>query len=230
MVCAPASVPRFGPGEGHYIREVLLVRIVVAVVAGLVAGANVWRIGPREDRHFRTPLGYSALVVTTGLYVWMASVSDDWALIIAGWILIAGLVSAAWIDLLTHRLPRQVSYAILIAGLPFLVVASLVEDEPRRIGLAFLGLLLATVIMGILYLVGRGALGAGDVRLAPTLGLYLGWHGLEEVFYGIFLGFVLAAVVSIGMLILRRVGRKDEIPMGPFLVIGTLVVFIGATV
>lgn len=205
-----------------------MVQVVVSVVAGLVAGANVWRIGPGENRRFRTRLGYSALILTTGLYVWMASVTDNLALIIAGWILIAGLVSAAWIDLLTHRLPRQVSYSILAVGLPFLVVAGLVEDEPRRIGLALVGLLLATVIMGILYLVGRGALGAGDVRLAPTLGLYLGWHGLEEVFYGIFLGFVLAAVVSIVMLVLRRVGRKDEIPMGPFLVIGTLVVFIGA--
>lgn len=204
------------------------VRIVASVMAGLVAGANVWRIGPREDRHFRTPLGYSALVMTTGLYVWLASATNNWALIIAGWILIAGLVSAAWIDLLIHRLPRQVSYAILAAGLPFLVVAGLVEDEPERIGTALLGLLLATVIMGILYLVGRGALGAGDVRLAPTLGLYLGWHGLEEVVYGIFLGFLLAAVISIGLLITRRLGRKDEIPMGPFLVLGTLIVFVGS--
>ena len=196
------------------------------MIVGLVAGANLWRIGPREDRQLRSPLGYSAVVLTTGLSVVMAVVTENWALLIAGWILIAGLVSASWIDLLTHRLPRQVSYAILAAGLPFLVVAALVEDEPRRIGTAGLGLVLATVIMGALYLIGRGALGAGDVRLAPTLGLFLGWHDLSAVYFGIFLGFILAAVASIGMLIARRLGRKDEIPMGPFLVMGTLAVFL----
>jgi prepilin signal peptidase PulO-like enzyme (type II secretory pathway) len=47
------------------------------------------------------------------------------------------------------------------------------------------------------------------------------------VYYGVFLGFILAAVASLGMLLLRRLGRKDEIPMGPFLATGTLAVFIG---
>jgi len=161
------------------------------------------------------------------LYITMALVTDNWALMIAGWILIAGLVSASWIDLLTHRLPRRISYSILFTGLPFLIVAAFIDDSPRRIGLAFGGLVMATAIVGALYVIGRGALGGGDVRLAPALGLYLGWHGLRAVYYGVFLGFILAAVASLGMLLLRRLGRKDEIPMGPFLATGTLAVFIG---
>ena len=201
--------------------------VIFSVAVGCVVGANVWRLGPRTERRFRTPAGYAALVVTVILYITMALVTDNWALMIAGWILIAGLTSASWIDLLTHTLPRQLSYAILFLGLPFLIAAALIDDSPRKIGLAFGGLVLATVIVGILYLIGRGALGAGDVRLAPTLGLYLGWHGLRAVYYGIFLGFIAAAGVSLVLLLTRKLTRKDEIPMGPFLVAGTLVVFIG---
>lgn len=202
--------------------------VLLSAAVGCLAGINIWRIGPRAERVFRTPTGYVALIVTIILYITMALVTENWALIIAGWILIAGLVSASWIDLLTHTLPRQLSYAILLLGMPFLIAAALIDDSPRRIGLAFGGLILATVIVGILYLIGRGALGAGDVRLAPTLGLYLGWHGLQAVYYGIFLGFILAAVISLVLIVTKKLGRKDDIPMGPFLVAGSLMVFIGA--
>ena len=137
--------------------------VIFSVAVGCVVGANIWRLGPRVERRFRTPAGYTALVVTVILYITMALVTDNWALMIAGWILIAGLMSASWIDLLTHTLPRQLSYAILFLGLPFLIAAALIDDSPRRIGQSFGGLVLATVIVGILYLIGRGALGAGDV-------------------------------------------------------------------
>lgn len=204
--------------------------VVAASIAGPIVGANVWRIGPREGRRFRSRAGFAASIITLGLFVGMASVSDNWALVIAGWILISGLVSASWIDLLTHRLPRQVSYSVLGAGLPFLIMAAVLDDEPERIVWVFLGLLMATAIMAILYLIGRGALGAGDVRLAPTLGAFLGWYGPRAVFYGVFLGFVVATIVSILLLAARRLERTDEIPMGPFLMVGTLIMFIGAAI
>lgn len=204
--------------------------VVAASIAGPIVGANVWRIGPREGRRFRSRAGFAASIITLGLFVGMASVSDNWALVIAGWILTSGLVSASWIDLLTHRLPRQVSYSVLGAGLPFLIMAAVLDDEPGRIVWVFLGLLMATAIMAILYLIGRGALGAGDVRLAPTLGAFLGWYGPRAVFYGVFLGFVVATIVSILLLAARRLERTDEIPMGPFLMVGTLIMFIGAAI
>lgn len=204
--------------------------VVAASIAGPIVGANVWRIGPREGRRFRSRAGFAASIITLGLFVGMASVSDNWALVIAGWILTSGLVSASWIDLLTHRLPRQVSYSVLGAGLPFLIMAAVLDDEPERIVWVFLGLLMATAIMAILYLIGRGALGAGDVRLAPTLGAFLGWYGPRAVFYGVFLGFVVATIVSILLLAARRLERTDEIPMGPFLMVGTLIMFIGAAI
>ncbi|MDO8671632.1 MAG: A24 family peptidase, partial [Dehalococcoidia bacterium] len=60
-------------------------------------------------------------------------------------------------------------------------------------------------------------MGAGDVKLAGFLGLMLGW---PVVLPGLFLGFALAAAVSIGLLLTGRASMKTYIPYAPFLVVG----------
>ncbi|MDO8673771.1 MAG: A24 family peptidase [Dehalococcoidia bacterium] len=60
-------------------------------------------------------------------------------------------------------------------------------------------------------------LGAGDVKLAGFIGLMLGW---PVVLPGLFLGFALAAAVSIGLLLTGRASMKTYIPYAPFLVVG----------
>jgi leader peptidase (prepilin peptidase)/N-methyltransferase len=61
------------------------------------------------------------------------------------------------------------------------------------------------------------------VRLAGLIGLYLGWLGLREVPIGLFLGFLLGAVVGIAALLAGRAARKTQVPFGPFLATGALV-------
>jgi leader peptidase (prepilin peptidase)/N-methyltransferase len=116
----------------------------------------------------------------------------------------------------------------LALGAPFLVLAALVEDEPRRILTMVAGALIALAFMGIVYTASRGGLGDGDVRLSPLLGAYLGWLGLGYVPVGLFLGFLFGAVVGVAAMAIGTAGRKTAIPFGPFLAAGTIVaVFIG---
>ena len=49
---------------------------------------------------------------------------------------------------------------------------------------------------------------------------YWGWLGLGHVALGLFLGFVMAAVIGIGLIITKLRSRKDAIPFGPFLALG----------
>src|SRR5439155_19564617 len=74
----------------------------------------------------------------------------------------------------------------------------------------------------VVQLVSPRGRGFGDVRLSAVLGLFLGWLGLRYVGLGFFLGFFLGAVVGLALLILRRRGRKDHIPFGPFLAAGAV--------
>jgi leader peptidase (prepilin peptidase)/N-methyltransferase len=147
----------------------------------------------------------------------------------AGWtavaycVLCAGLLALSWIDLRTRRLPREITYVVAAIGVPLLVVAALVEHRPGRITTMVVGAAIALAFMGLLYVVSRGGMGDGDVRLSPLLGAYLGWLGLGFVPVGLFLGFLFGAVVGLAVMAVGSAGRKTAIPFGPFLAAGTVV-------
>jgi leader peptidase (prepilin peptidase)/N-methyltransferase len=140
----------------------------------------------------------------------------------------AGLVALSWIDLHTRRLPREIIYWTALLGVPLLCVAALVEHEPKRIWMLLLGAGISLAIMALIYLVSRGGMGDGDVRLSPLLGAYLGFlnPGLAPV--GLFFGFLIGAFVGVVVLVASHGDRKTAIPFGPFLALGTvLAIFIG---
>lgn len=140
----------------------------------------------------------------------------------------AALVALVWIDLREQRLPREITYSAIAIGAPLLAVAAVVAGEPERIGMMAIGAAIALVLMLVIYLAARGGMGDGDVRLAPLLGLYLGWLNPGIVPVGLFFGFVLGALAGVVVLASRRGGRKTALPFGPFLAAGTVVaVFAG---
>lgn len=83
------------------------------------------------------------------------------------------------------------------------------------------GIFLTITLLGGL-IAGKEAMGLGDVKFMGALGLYLGASLIAEVS---FLAFLLAAVISIGIMIVRKYILKnpdDEIPFGPFLSLSAL--------
>ena len=183
-------------------------------------------------RQCRAPIGVEPIVVeltTAGLFVLMVVRFDDMrAAIPAYWILCAALVALTWIDLHTQRLPREITYTAMILGGIALAVAAVVLDEPERIWMAVLGAAIALATMWSIYVLSKGGMGDGDVRLAPLLGLYLGWLNPGIVLPGLFFGFIAGAVVGVAMMAGNRAGRRTAVPFGPFLALGTIVgIFVG---
>lgn len=75
-------------------------------------------------------------------------------------------------------------------------------------------------------LVSPNGMGAGDVKFAGVLGLMLGFPG---VLFALWLAVVVGGVVAAVFLLLRKRGRKDAMPFGPFLALGAaLVLLVGA--
>jgi leader peptidase (prepilin peptidase)/N-methyltransferase len=61
--------------------------------------------------------------------------------------------------------------------------------------------------------------------------MYLGWVSWGLVVVGTFVGFLLGAFVGVGVMLVRKGGRKTKVPFGPFMVIGTfLALFFGQPV
>ena len=177
-------------------------------------------------RRCRAPIGVEPLVLeltTAGLFTVLAiKFQLSWELG-AFCVLATGLVALSWIDLKTKRLPREIIYVTAAIGVPLLCVAALVRHEPKRMLTMLIGAALALAFMGVVYLVSRGGMGDGDVRLSPLLGAYLGWLNPGFVAVGLFLGFVLGAVVGLALMAVGRAGRKTAVPFGPFLAMGALI-------
>jgi len=85
-----------------------------------------------------------------------------------------------------------------------------------------LAMIIGVLFFGSQYWLSKGKwLGAGDIRMGLMMGAMLGLMGL---FYGLVIGYCLGALVAIILLILRKKGRKDELPLGVFLSLSAFVV------
>lgn len=141
------------------------------------------------------------------------------------------LVAVSVIDLDYHIIPNRIVYPTIFASIPLLTLAAAAGHDFDGLREALIGASGAWCALLVIHLISPRGMGFGDVRLAFILGLFLGWITLDHVLTGIFMGFVLGAVIGVGLILVGRKGRRDAIPFGPFLAAGaTLVVFIGGPV
>ncbi len=151
----------------------------------------------------------------------------DWA-VPAYLVFFTSLLAVSVIDLELHIIPNRIVYPTIFASVPLLALAALAQGDPGRLGRALLGAALAWGALFVIHVVSPAGMGFGDVRLSFVLGLFLGWLELRAVLTGLFLGFLLGSVLGVLLVALRRRGRRDHIPFGPFLAGGAaLTVFFG---
>jgi len=77
---------------------------------------------------------------------------------------------------------------------------------------------LVRFIGGIFYK--KEVLGEGDVFLAAMIGAFLGW---QKVLLSLFLAYLIAAVIALVLLLLKKVNLQSLVPFGPALAVGALV-------
>ena len=82
------------------------------------------------------------------------------------------------------------------------------------------GALFAGGLMLLIFLLSRGGMGAGDVKLSFVLGV---WLGLKASVVCLMLAFVLGGIIGVLLLVTGIKQRKDPIPFGPFLCIGAYI-------
>ena len=135
-------------------------------------------------------------------------------------------VALAAIDIDVMRLPNKIvlpSYLVV----PVLLLPAAIAGHTWSAALR--GLVAAGVLYGLYRALAIWGMGGGDVKLAPLLGLYLGWLGWSSVAVGAFAGFLLGGVAGALLMLLRGVGRKTRVPFGPSMLAGAfLAVFAAA--
>jgi prepilin signal peptidase PulO-like enzyme (type II secretory pathway) len=127
---------------------------------------------------------------------------------------VAMLILLGYIDLLTLKVPN----ALVYPSIAFMLAGTTIVDT----GLGLEALIGGAGCLGIMFaiaLVGRGAMGMGDVKYGCLVGCIL---GLRVGTVALASGFVLGAALALPLLLLRIRSRKDSVPLSPFLTVGAL--------
>ena len=137
------------------------------------------------------------------------------------------LVVLAVIDLEHKLLPNRIVYPSVVVGAIALIFAALIDGDIERLRPALYG---AATFGGFLFVVAfiyPAGMGGGDVKLAVLLGMFLGYvGGVGVTLVGMFLSFLIGAVLGVAVMLLSGGGRKTAVPFGPFLAAGTIVAII----
>ncbi|MFP1629223.1 prepilin peptidase [Streptomyces sp. 5K101] len=149
---------------------------------------------------------------------------------LAVWLLATpAAVLLALVDRRVHRLPDQLTLPLAAASAALLGLAELLPHDGGSWPTALLGGLALGAVYFLLFLINPNGMGFGDVKLALSLGVVLGWYGWVVLFLGAFAGFLLGSLYGLSLMLLRRAGRKTAIPFGPFMITGALLgVVLGA--
>lgn len=199
---------------------------IAFALAGLVLGLAADRLATRWPAHDEEhppgrPLDWRTVVVgATGAVAFglLPARFDGDPLALA--------VFAAWFGALIVGLATDLDQRMLpdLTTLPVIPIALIYAASGRNpfVGAELLPAIAGAVIIpAALYLpslaFGAGAFGLGDVKLLAGFGLMAGlWRAVGGVLFGL----VVAGLVLVALLVVRRIGRRSYVPFGPFLILG----------
>ena len=138
-------------------------------------------------------------------------------------VLTTALLIVSCIDLVHMIIPDVITLPGIVIGM-----CTSLWLTPVGLGNAVLGVLLGGglfLLMAVLSVIilHREGMGGGDIKLIAMIGAFLGWHA---VFVTIFLGALLGALVGMMLMLLQLKGRKEPLPFGPFLALGSLLAMV----
>ncbi|MGB7587602.1 MAG: prepilin peptidase [Solirubrobacterales bacterium] len=165
---------------------------------------------PISARYPLTELGLAALYAATMLVLW-----DDPAEVALGLVFVTMLVAITLTDLERRIIPNKILVAGAVLGVAIAAAADPSSLPERAIAAAAAGGLLFVAALAY----PRG-MGLGDVKLAATMGLFLGRNVAPAILVALLAGSV------VGLAMIAREGaaaRKRAIPFGPFLALGGMV-------
>lgn len=168
----------------------------------------------------------SAALIFIGSYIWWpANLGGVQAAIFGLWLIIlVGLIALMVYDLRWYILPNRIIYPLGVVASTQAVISITAAPKPAT---ALLNAVLAVLIGGgvfyVLFQVSDGKwIGGGDVKLGWLLGLIVATPTKSILF--IFVASLLGTIVSLPLLMSKRLKRNSVIPFGPFLIIGAIIV------
>lgn len=132
------------------------------------------------------------------------------------------LLATAWplsrIDIREHRLPNR----LVLPAFPITLLGQLIASG---ISNQWLNLAVGLAVTVVAFCVGMAAnrwasLGMGDVKLISAISFSLGWFSFLAPLIAIVLAFVIASLVVLLLIALRKTTFSSSIALGPYLLAG----------
>lgn len=137
-------------------------------------------------------------------------------------IILGTMAFLAYTDGRQRRIPNKVLWPVALIW-PMLMAIALFAGKEEAYDLIIKGIVGALIAGGaflLCYIIVRGKLGAGDVKMAALMGLYL---GSDKIATALIAGIVISAIYSVIMILAKKLTVKDGLPMAPFLFLGTII-------
>ncbi len=119
-------------------------------------------------------------------------------------------------DLIYGLIPDEMVYL----GVFITIIYSLATSSERLAASLIIAILVRFGFLVIVWLTKYRGMGLGDIKLGFLMGLVLGW---PNILIAIWSGFIIGGAISMVLLALKRSKLSATIPLGPFLIAGTLV-------
>ena len=202
--------------------------VLVGAVLGLGWGLASDRIAARWPAHedgrtrpidWRTPIVGVVGAVGGGLLLDRFGANT-------GQLILVGLDVLALILLFATDLDQRLLPDVITLPLIGLVLVGFITGtgpfvhQPVDLALAAAAAIAVPVVLYLLSIpFGKGAIGEGDLKLLVSVGLLA---GPARLLLGLVSGAILAAVVILALIVVRRITLRSYVPYGPFLIIGAL--------
>lgn len=116
---------------------------------------------------------------------------------------------------------KEIHDIVLLPAIGLALVATFFYTNPANY---LLGGLIGFSAFALQYFISKGKwIGSGDMRIGAFIGLMLGW---QLTLVAIITAYILGSVVGITLLTSKKAKGKSTLPLGPFLVTGSIIAFI----
>lgn len=138
------------------------------------------------------------------------------------------LVSITFIDIELRIIPNKLVIAAIVGGIIFYITSFFLPVTiygDSNWWNPIIGAFSGSVLFLLIGLLGSAiyktdAIGGGDIKILFPIGLFLGW---KLMITAIFISVVSAALICIVLMIFKIINKKDAVPFGPFIAVGTIV-------
>jgi len=115
---------------------------------------------------------------------------------------------------------KEIHDAIMLPAIAFAFLASFWIGDVQS---SLIGAAVGVGFFGLQYIVSKGRwIGIGDLRIGAFIGFMLAW---PMTLLAIMVSYVIGSLVSVVLLLSKKATAKTAVPLGPFLVLGTVLAF-----